>query len=398
MSIQLPKSLQLKGFTESDIKVRYVKLDPQGQQSASASGNNIIIYRPGREGLIVGDELRHSYLLDLDGDAGNSEDLDAGGAASIWRRVRIKIGNMEVQDTREYAQMYSNMRMATHGTDRLIQEAVLDGSLASGTTEVAIDGTATRFAIAPLKKSFLDQPMIPAFNMPQVEIRYEMETNVAKYSTGSAAVATADVTSPYLWYPVIYSAKLQEFFKSNNYTTHFSEFDHHQFSHGSGATSLRDVIPSSHKSIAAIWSSYKETADVTDADQGLKYYQRQVFPSITRLEVLADGNTQIMDRPAENVQDLYQLMLRGAGHYGNKTSPALLTRALYSLTADGRYIEVLPLNAHDEHVAGLNTAHTSGNIVVSGTYTAPAALTVDRHLELQKRIVFGSNGVISVSA
>jgi len=292
---------------------RYVlDITPYGTSSLSNSGLSIVTFRLPRKDFLVGQDIILNFNAEADGDSG-ADDKFMDNICCIWKNFRVKIEGEEVQFIKEYGHLQSI-------TDNLLHDSSYRSSwgvICQGIPALAASGTSVRYGMRLQHNNFLSN-LIPCGKLGQIEIEFELDQTVSKYTTATTAVTAVDVTLLQLRCPFLKSEKLEMKYSSQDVEISFYDHEHHRnTSLLSGATSHTVIVPSSNKSLDGILFAMRAQADVQDPNfAGTKRYtQANLFNALTRMSFVIDGE-QIPKREIDttNATELYEALIEYAGH------------------------------------------------------------------------------------
>ena len=340
--------------------VRYTKImKPFGNATASLTTSRDLEFHLMRTDFMDGHNVKLAFKAEADDDAA-SDDVFMSNIKCIWSTLSVKVGNQYAHNIFNYGHLsciLDNIYMSA-------QERTGRAAIAQGIPALSASGTAVKYSHDILRDGVLDN-VLPLYKLPQVIIKFELDSNVAAYTNATTAVGSVDVTDVKLIIPQFRSAKLRAKMDSGDYQIVYTDWD--EFSNTallSGASSHSLVIPASHKSVTGIIIHPRNIADINDPDWGGEKYQAcSVFNALSKLYLTIDGQPV----PAEPIDctngvELYDYLLEFAGgQHGSFFTGA------YDTATDGQFILALPLSSEpfDRNVvSGLDLNSKTGQIIV----------------------------------
>lgn len=382
----------------SDAERYVLDVIPHGNTALSESGANIVKFRLPKQDILVGQDIVFNFNAEADGDAG-SDDVFLSNIACIWETYTVFIEGETVQHIREYGLLQcidDNLRWADSYRNSW-------GVIAQGVPALSSSGTAVRYGMRLLHGNFLSN-IIPCYKLGQIEVEFQLDQTLSKYTEATTAVTEVDVTSMQLRCPYIKSEELKAEYDSKDVIANFTDYDHHRdTSLLSGATSHTTIVPTSHKSVSGILFTMRNQADVQDPNSGLEKYQSAfITNALTRLSFVVDGQ-QIPRREINctNQVELYEALLEYAGHRkGEKYSAPDFFNGAYDTATDGQFVIAYPFNAFtgsEDFVSGLNTAQRTGQIEVHlAAITASANTQIDLFVRYDRIVKFLAGGGVEI--
>lgn len=380
---------------------RYVlDITPYGITTASNTGNQVIAFRLPRQDFLVGQDIILNFNAEADGDAA-SDDKFMDNIACIWRNFRVKIDGEEIQFIREVGHLQSI-------TDNLLHDASYRSSwgvICQGIPSLASSGTAVRYGMRLQHNNFLSN-LIPCGKLGLIEVEFELDPIVSKYTTATTACTQVDVTQLQLRCPFLKSQELETKYNSQDVEISFFDHEHHRnTSLLSGATSHTIIVPSSNKSLDGILFAMRAQADVQDPNfAGTKRYtQANLTNALTRLSFVIDGE-QVPKREIDctNQVELYEALLEYAGARKglDYKSPSFFDTN-YDAASTSQFVVGYPFNAltgATNTVSGLDTASKTGQIEIHlSALTASADSQIDVWTRYTRVCKFMRNGGIAQS-
>ena len=379
--------------------VRYVlDVNPHGITSLSATGSNLVKFRLPKQDILLGQDITFNFTAQVDGDSA-SDDKFMSNIACIWQTMLISVEGEEIQSVREIGHLQcidDNLRWGRSYRTSW-------GSICQGVPSLSASGTDIKYSMRLLHGNFLSN-IIPTYKIGQIEVEFQLDQTLAKYTDATTAATEVDVSLMTLKCPYVKSEELKQQYDGQDVTAAFIDYDHHRdTSLLSGATSHTVIVPTSHKSVSGILMVMRNQADVNDPNAGLeKYEAANVTNALTRLSFVVDG-TQTPKREirCEQQVELYGALIEYAAHRKgeNYAAPEFFTGA-YDTATDGQFIVAYPFNAftgNEETVSGLNTAQRTGQLEVHLTCTASANTQIDLFVRYDRIVKFLSGGGLQVS-
>ena len=382
----------------SDAERYVLDVTPHGNTSLSESGANLVKFRLPRQDVLLGQDITFNFSAEADGDAG-TDDAFMSNIACVWQTMTISVEGETVQHLREYG----HLQCITDNLHWKNSYRTSWGAICQGVPAIASSGAALKYSMRLLNGCFLSN-IIPTFKIGQIEVEFQLDQTLAKYTDATTAVTEVDVTLMTLKCPYVKSAELRAGYDSQDVVANFEDYDHHRdTSLLSGATSHTTIVPTSHKSVSGIIYTMRNQADVNDPNWGgEKYEAAYLTNALTRLSFVVDG-VQYPKREirCEQQVELYGALVEYANHRKGSgyNSPDFFTGA-YDTAADGQFIVCYPFNAYTgatQTVSGLNTAQKTGQLEVHLTCTASANTQVDLWVRYDRMVKFLKNGGIEIS-
>lgn len=382
----------------SDAERYVLDVTPHGNTALSESGANLVKFRLPKQDILLGQDIVFNFTAEADGDAG-SDDVFLSNIACIWDTMTVSVEGETVQHLREYGHLQcidDNMRWGD-------SYRASWGAICQGVPALSSSGTAVKYGMRLLHGNFLSN-IIPTYKLGQIEVEFQLDQTLSKYTNATTAVTEVDVTLMTLKCPYVKSAELKSAYDSQDVVANFTDYDHHRdTSLLSGATSHTTIVPTAHKSVSGLLYVMRNQADVQDPDQGGEKYQSlNVTNALTRLSFVVDGQ-QIPKREIRCDQqvELYQALIEYANHRKgeNYSAPDFFTGAFDTAT-DGQFLIAYPFNAFtgsEETVSGLNTAQRTGQLEVHLTCTASVNTQVDLWVRYDRVVKFLKDGGIQIS-
>lgn len=379
--------------------VRYVlDVNPHGITSLSATGSNLVKFRLPKQDILLGQDITFNFTAQVDGDSA-SDDKFMSNIACIWQTMLISVEGEEIQSVREIGHLQcidDNLRWGRSYRTSW-------GSICQGVPSLSASGTDIKYSMRLLHGNFLSN-IIPTYKIGQIEVEFQLDQTLAKYTDATTAATEVDVSLMTLKCPYVKSEELKQQYDGQDVTAAFIDYDHHRdTSLLSGATSHTVIVPTSHKSVSGILMVMRNQADVNDPNAGLeKYEAANVTNALTRLSFVVDG-TQTPKREirCEQQVELYGALIEYAAHRKgeNYAAPEFFTGA-YDTATDGQFIVAYPFNAftgNEETVSGLNTAQRTGQLEVHLTCTASVNTQIDLFVRYDRIVKFLSGGGLQCS-
>jgi len=379
--------------------VRYVlDINPHGITSLSATGSNLVKFRLPKQDILLGQDITFNFTAQADGDSG-ADDKFMSNIACIWQTMLISVEGEEIQSVREVGHLQcidDNLRWSRSYRTGW-------GAICQGVPALSASGTDTKYSMRLLHGNFLSN-IIPTYKIGQIEVEFQLDQTLAKYTDATTAVTEVDVSLMTLKCPYVKSDELKQQYDGQDVTAAFIDYDHHRdTSLLSGATSHTVIVPTSHKSVSGILMVMRNQADVNDPNWGGEKYEAcNMTNALTRLSFVVDG-TQTPKREirCEQQVELYGALVEYAAHRKgeNYSAPEFFTGA-YDTATDGQFLIAYPFNAftgNEETVSGLNTAQRTGQLEVHLTCTASANTQIDLWVRYDRIVKFLSGGGLQVS-
>ena len=376
--------------------VRYRKnIKPFGINAISESGTPYLHYKLPRSDVLDGHNLVHYFKAEADGDAA-ADDVFHSNIASIWRSLRVQVGSEDVQNVLQAGHLQVILDNLYMKSDERNSRAVI----AQGIPALSASGTATKYGHRLLRGGFLDN-LIPLYKIPQVEVIFELNQNLAEHTNATTAVTEVDITSPQLTLAMIRSKELRGKIDGGNYQITFTDWDlFEDTSLLSGASSHTVVVPASHKSVTGIVLTMRNTADINDPNWGDdKYESAYLTNALAKLHFIIDGE-QI---PKESIDctsnvELYDYLVEFAG--GQENVGEWFDGA-YDTATDGKFVLFFPLNGEPfcrDTVSGTDLNSKTGQIQIEMTQmTASANSQIRGWVRYDRVVQFGTDGGVVVS-
>lgn len=382
----------------SDAERYVLDVVPHGNTALSESGANLVKFRLPRQDILLGQDITFNFTAEADGDAG-ADDVFMSNIACLWETMTVSVEGETVQHVREFGHLScidANLRWKDSYRSSW-------GAICQGVPAVASSGTARKYSMRLLHGNFL-QNIIPAYKLGQIEVEFQLDQNLAKYTDATTAVTEVDVTLMTLKCPYVKSPELKAAYDSQDVVANFTDYDHHRdTSLLSGSTSHTTIAPTSHKSVSGIIYTMRNQADVQDPNWGGEKYEAcYLTNALTRLSFVVDGQ-QIPKREirCEEQVELYNALVEYANHRkGSEYSAPDFFTGAYDTAADGQFIIAYPFNAFtgsEQTVSGLNTAQRTGQLEVHLTCTASANTQVDLWVRYDRMVKFLKDGGIQIS-
>jgi hypothetical protein len=382
----------------SDAERYILDVVPHGNTSLSESGANLVKFRLPRQDILLGQDITFNFTAEADGDAG-ADDAFMSNIACIWESMSITVEGETVQHVRELGQLScidANLRWRDSYRGGW-------GAICQGVPAIASSGAALKYSMRLLHGNFLSN-IIPTYKLGQIEVEFQLDQSVAKYTDATTAVTEVDVTLLTLKCPFVKSEELRSAYDSQDVVANFTDYDHHRdTSLLSGATSHTTVVPTSHKSVSGIIYTMRNQADVQDPNWGGEKYEAcYLTNALTRLSFVVDGQ-QIPKREirCEQQVELYTALVEYANHRkGSDYSAPDFFNGAYDTATDGQFLIAYPFNAFtgsEQTVSGLNTAQRTGQLEVHLTCTASANTQVDLWVRYDRMVKFLKDGGLSIS-
>jgi hypothetical protein len=379
----------------SDAERYVLDVVPHGNTQLSESGANLVKFRLPRQDILLGQDITFNFTGVADGDAA-SDDVFLSNIACIWETMTISVEGETVQHLREYGHLQcidDNLRWESSYRSSW-------GVICQGVPAKNASGVATKYSMRLLHGNFLSN-IIPTYKLGQIEVEFQMDQTLSKYTEATTAVSQVSVELMTLKCPYVKSPELRTAYDSTDVVANFTDYDHHRdTSLLSGSTSHTTIVPTSHKSVSGILYTMRNQSVVQDPNSGLEKYQQAYLPNgLTRLSFVIDG-VQHPKREirCENKVELYNALIEYANH---RKGDVYKAPEFFDSAYDGnKFLIAYPFNAFtgsEQTVSGLNTAQRTGQLEVHLTCTATANTQVDLWVRYDRMVKFLKDGGIQIS-
>ena len=382
----------------SDAERYVLDVVPFGNTQLSESGANLVKFRLPRQDILLGQDITFNFTAEADGDAA-ANDKFLSNIACIWDTMTISVEGETVQHVREYGHLQcidDNLRWKDSYRGSW-------GVICQGVPALSSSGTAIKYSMRLLHGNFLSN-IIPTYKLGQIEVEFQMDQTLSKYTEATTAVTNVDVTLMTLKCPYVKSEELKAGYDSQDVVANFTDYDHHRDTGLlSGATSHTTIVPTSHKSVSGILYTMRSQATVQDPNSGLEKYEAAYLTNgLTRLSFVIDG----VQHPKREIRCEQQVELYGAlVEYANHRKGSIYEApdffgGTYDTATNGQFIIAYPFNAFtgsEQTVSGLNTAQRTGQLEVHLTCSASANTQVDLWVRYDRMVKFLANGGIQIS-
>lgn len=382
----------------SDAERYVLDVIPHGNTALSPSGANLVKFRLPRQDILLGQDITFNFTAEADGDAA-SDDKFMSNIACIWETMSVTVEGETVQHVRELGHLScidSNLRWKDGYRTSW-------GVICQGVPAIASSGTALKYSMRLLHGNFLSN-IIPTYKLGQIELEFQLDQTLSKYTNATTAVTQVDVTLMTLKCPYVKSPELKTAYDSQDVVANFIDYDHHRdTSLLSGATSHTTIVPTSHKSVSGIVFTMRNQDDVQDPNWGGEKYEAcYVTNALTRLSFVVDGQqTPKREIRCEQQVELFNALVEYANHRtGSKYSAPNFFTGAYDTATDGQFIIAYPFNAFtgsEQTVSGLNTAQRTGQLEVHLTCTASVNTQIDLWVRYDRMVKFLKDGGIQIS-
>lgn len=378
---------------------RYVlDITPHGTNQLSNTGSTLVRFRLPKQDILLGQDITFNFTAEADGDSG-SDDKFLNNIACIWKSYTVSIDGETIQRVREVGHLQcidDNLKWSSEYKSSW-------GLICQGVPALAASGTAVKYCMRLLDGNFL-QNSIPCYKLGQIEVEFELDSDLSKYTEATTAVTAVDITLMTLKCPFLKSEELKAEYDSKDVTASFNDYDHHRnTSLLSGATSHTVIVPTSHKSVSGILLVMRNQADTNDPNSGLqKYESANLTNALSKLSFIVDGvQTPPREIKCEQQVELYTALLEYARHRkGSQFSAPTFFNGAYDTATDGQFVIAYPFNAFtgsEDIVSGLNTAQRTGQLEVHMTLSASANTQIDLFVRYDRVVKFMSSGNLQVS-
>lgn len=382
----------------SDAERYVLDVTPHGTSSLSNSGSTLVKFRLPKQDILLGQDITFNFTAEADGDSA-SDDAFLSNIACIWKSFTVSLEGEQIQRVREVGHLQcidDNLKWAKSYRTSW-------GAICQGVPAIASSGTALKYAMRLLHGNFLSNS-IPCYKLGQIEVEFELDSDLSKYTEATTACTSVDVTLMTLKCPYVKSEELKAEYDSKDVTASFTDYDHHRnTSLLSGATSHTVIVPTSHKSVSGILMVMRNQADTNDPNSGLeKYESANLTNGLTKLSFIVDGT----QHPAREIKceqqvELFSALLEYANHRkgSNFSAPEFFDGA-YDTASDGKFLIAYPFNAFtgsQDVVSGLNTAQRTGQLEVHMTCSASANTQIDLWVRYDRVVKFMSSGGLVIS-
>lgn len=382
----------------SDAERYVLDVVPFGNTQLSESGANLVKFRLPRQDILLGQDITFNFTAVVDGDAA-SDDAFMSNIACIWDSMTISVEGETIQHVREIGHLQcidDNLRWGASYRKTW-------GAICQGVPAVASSGVARKYTMRLLHGNFLSN-IIPTYKLGQVEVEFQLDQNLAKYTDATTATTQVSVTLMSLKCPYVKSAELRAGYDATDVVANFTDYDHHRdTSLLSGASSHTTIVPTSHKSVSGVLFGMRNQADVADPNYGgEKYEGAYITNGLSRLSFVIDG----VQHPKREIRceeqvELYTALVEYANHRKGTgyNAPDFFTGA-YDTATDGQFLVAFPFNAFtgsEQTVSGLNTSQRTGQLEIHQTLNASANTQIDIWVRFDRMIKFLANGGIQLS-
>lgn len=396
----------IKPFKDfSDLKLIVVKVNPFGNTQFTFDGNNEIIFKLPRNGVIVGTESRVFFSVKVDGDSA-SDDALMSDVHSVFDRHIAEIGNQEIYREEQYgffktlefdAKASSSDRNSVSST---IMGIPSDAGSASGTYKKYAIPLASKWD----NRNFWSKPK-PLFNCDQYTLRYFINRSLAQYTTATTAVTSLDIKDCFLECYIIDSPQLRKLYSTTDIVDTFDTFYHYNAKVSSGSTSVSTNIPTTYQNLRSLLMVMRESGDVIDPNwatgtatlEFYKYSHALQLNAINKFNVDIDGKP-VLDKDMElypNYTELPPNLARAWGvdrlgdwHDADTLDPT-----------DGKGYIGIGFSPSFEGVSGQNLQNKSGSIVIRSDFNSGLGANndFDYFLIYSKYYKLGKNGDFSIT-
>lgn len=383
----------------SDVTRHTLDLTPYSNSSLSNTGNTIVKFRLPQENILLGKDLVLNFNCEIDGDAASDDKLVAN-ICSVWNSLRVRVAGSEVQHVREYGHIQS----LDDAMKQPYSFRTSFGAIAQGIPALASSGTAVRYGMRFLQGTFLAN-VIPTYKIGQLEIEFELETQLGKIASATTAPTELDITEMQLRCPFIKSEQLKQHFDSNDVVVKFTDYENHRdTSLLAAATSHTTTLPTNHKSLDGVVVQMRKQTDVQNpALVAEKYTNISLTNALTKFSFVLDG--QQVPRREINCKDFvepYEYLLEYAGHKkGEEFNAGSFFDGTYGDATSSQFIIAFPFNGltgAKNTISGINTSGSSNQLQIHfSSMTASDNTQIDVFLRYSRSCKFTKNGEVIVT-
>lgn len=396
----------IKPFKDySDLKLSVVKVNPFGNTQFTHDGNNEIIFKVPRTGVLVGMESRVYFNIKVDGDSASNDSL-MSDVHSVFDRHIAEIGNQEIYREEQYG-MFKTLEFdaKASSSDR---NSVTSTIMGIPSDEGTASGVYKKYAFPLASKwddrNFWAKPK-PLFNADQYTLRFFINRNLAQYTTATTAVTSLDIKDCVLECYIIDSPQLRKLYSTTDIVDTFDTIYHYNAKVPSGTTSVSTNIPSTFQNLRSVLMVQRESADVTDPNwetgtsnlEFYKYSHALQLNGITKFNVDIDGRP-VLDKDMELYPNYTELPVNLARAWGVSRLGDWHDAETLDPTDGKGYIGIGFSPAFDG-VSGQNLQNKSGSIVIRSDFNSglSANCDFDYFLIYSKFFKLGKNGDFSIT-
>lgn len=396
----------IKPFKDfSDLKLSIVKINPFGNTQFDFSGNNEIIFKLPRTGLLIGTESKLYASVKVDGDAA-SNDAIMSDVHTVFDRHVVEIGNQEVLREEQFGWFRSlEFDAKSSSSDRnSVSSTIMNIPPAEGTAS----GLYKKFCIPLASKwnnrGFFSTPK-PLFNTDQFTLRYFINRNLAQYTTATTAATSLDVKDCFIECYILDSPQIRKLYQSTDIVDTFDTIYHYNAKVQSGSTSISTNIPVTYQNLRSLMMLQRESADVIDPNwetgtASLAYYKYThalQLNSISKFNVDIDGRA-VLDKDMELYPDYTELPTNLARAWNLDRLGDWHDQSTLDPT-DGKGYIAVGFSPSLEGVSGQNLQNKSGSIVVRSNFNSAlsANCDFDYFLMYSKYYKIGKDGSFSIT-
>lgn len=373
----------------SDIKRTTHRIEPYNSQSFNTTSNRRLLFKLPRVGLLRGVNSYLRYDITVAGGSVNS-------AYEPFHRFKVRVGNQEIINEREYGMFKINQLKATIHTGQANSASIKATGEGNTQSDGVINEMCLPLAHVAYDKRSLFSELLPLYKMDQCELEWEVNDSLDQFTSGDATSVT--INNCQLVLDIVDSPRLRQSF-STPIKRSIETFDHQVRNLPASSTKINEILPSSYQNIQAVFLFQRETADVSVGVTGGEYYSNLQLNSIDNVQLLLDGKPI----PAQPIRfNTNATGLSGVENTKNLEEcwgvPVLGSWLNWEdgNASDRAYVGV-PCAAVRKAVSGIRTSNTSGNLRFTADVSNANTTQMDLYILYHKFLEISASGATKSS-